>query len=57
MMPVGLYVEDLVVSKPPGGHDGEHPEEFGAGTQISLLPVSTRTETGWGGVPTVTLSV
>ena len=57
----GMFVaskdEDLVESKLSIGHFGEHPEESGAGTQKSLLPVSMRRLAGCGGVPTVTLTV
>ncbi len=54
---VPLKVVDFVVSKLPGGQVGEHPEESGAGSQKSLLPVSMRREADCGGVPTVTLTV
>ena len=55
--PVGSKVEDIAGSKVPAGHaSGRHPEEFTAGSQRSLLPVSTVIENGCGGVPTVRLT-
>ena len=49
--------EDFVVSKLPGGHVGEQPEESGAGSQKSALPVSISRVAGCGGFPTLTLTV
>lgn len=54
--PVSSILDDVVGSKVPGGHAGAHPEEFVARSQMSLLPVSTVTEKGCGGVPTVRLT-
>ena len=49
--------EDFVDSKLPGGHFGEHSEDFGAGNRKSLLTVSIRRVAGCGDDPPATLTV